>query len=336
MSRRRILTQRLKDGTTNDSPWWLSTDWFGAYIRFISFNNGTTRFLTSSTGQTLPVSVTKSSKLHGLLKINELESLSNFYTPYYSLLNSCKNGTCTQLAEEFSGYLRVFSKLSFKPMLEEDADALRNALTTIGFYVASHKSSVNWYEDNIRSVDDYWSKRPSKLKNTVRRKKDKLRKAGDFTLKITKGEEVAKHLADFHRVYFHSWKVNEPYPAFIDEFASLAAKNDKLRIGTAYLKGVPVAAQLWFVEQGVASIFKLAHRPSVEKQSVGSVLTAEMFNHVIEHDNVHTVDFLTGDDPYKKDWMSKSRPLYTLSAFNTSHLVGLLGACRSRLDRDQT
>ena len=187
----------------------------------------------------------------------------------------------------------------------------------------AYQSSANWYEDNIQSVDDYWSKRPSKIKNTIRRKRKKLVNNNDFQLVVHNGDDVIKSLADFHKVYQQSWKVNEVYPAFIDEIARQFHSTNKLRMGFVYHGGNPVAAQLWFVERGVASIFKLAHVPEFEQQSVGSVLTAEMFNWVIAHDEVKKVDFLTGNDVYKKDWMSNSQPLYTVTAFNKKTGVGL-------------
>jgi CelD/BcsL family acetyltransferase involved in cellulose biosynthesis len=37
------------------------------------------------------------------------------------------------------------------------------------------------------------------------------------------------------------------------------------------------------------------------------VLTGRMLQHVVDVDGVHSVDFLSGDDAYKKDWMSARR-----------------------------
>lgn len=50
--------------------------------------------------------------------------------------------------------------------------------------------------------------------------------------------------------------------------------------------------------------------------------------HVIDVDNVHEVDYLTGDDAYKKDWMSDRRERWGVVAFNLRTPHGLLAAAR--------
>jgi len=41
--------------------------------------------------------------------------------------------------------------------------------------------------------------------------------------------------------------------------------------------------------------------------------------HVIDEDRVELVDFGTGDDPYKRDWMETIRPRYRLCAFRAGN-----------------
>jgi len=42
------------------------------------------------------------------------------------------------------------------------------------------------------------------------------------------------------------------------------------------------------------------------------VLSAALFRHVIDEDRVELVDFGTGDDPYKRDWMEEIRTRFRL------------------------
>jgi CelD/BcsL family acetyltransferase involved in cellulose biosynthesis len=76
-----------------------------------------------------------------------------------------------------------------------------------------------------------------------------------------------------------------------------------------------VAAQFWTVEAGTAFIHKLAHREEAKPLSAGTTLTAALFEHVIDRDKVDVVDFGTGNDPYKRDWMEDVRPRYRLDMF---------------------
>ena len=95
-----------------------------------------------------------------------------------------------------------------------------------------------------------------------------------------------------------------------------------------YHQEVPVAAQIWFVSNGTAYIFKLAYRTSYRKTSVGTVLTAALIEQVIAVDRVSSIDFLTGDDNYKKDWMQSQRNLYRMIGCNKQTVHGNLQRAR--------
>ncbi len=74
-----------------------------------------------------------------------------------------------------------------------------------------------------------------------------------------------------------------------------------------------MAAQFWTVENGIAYIHKLAHRTGARSLSPGTTLSAALFAHVIDVDHVTLVDFGTGDDPYKRDWMEAVRTRWRLT-----------------------
>ena len=56
-----------------------------------------------------------------------------------------------------------------------------------------------------------------------------------------------------------------------------------------------------------------------------------MMAHVIEQDGVSTVDYLTGDDNYKRDWMSTRRERRGIAAYNTGTPPGLAAFTSYRL-----
>src|SRR3546814_10437210 len=99
-------------------------------------------------------------------------------------------------------------------------------------------------------------------------------------------------------------------------------------MGIARSDGLAVAAQLWTVENGVALIHKLAHREDAGAGSPGTLLSHAMFRHVIDTDKVTRIDFGTGDDAYKRDWMESVRPLYQIDFYNLRRPASWLPAAK--------
>ena len=129
-------------------------------------------------------------------------------------------------------------------------------------------------------------------------------------------------IAAFQEVYSASWKKPEPYPEFVPSLIRLLAAKGMLRLGIARLQGRPIAAQLWIAGQGKASIYKVAYHHAYASLSPGTVLTSYLLRHVIEQDRVREVDFLIGDDDYKKIWMSHRRERWGIVAFNPRTVIG--------------
>ena len=173
--------------------------------------------------------------------------------------------------------------------------------------------------------DAYWDARPATLRNILRRK---ARAAG---LDIA----VAEHFDpvawdDYEAAYRASWKPAEGSPAFLRELAMMESAAGTLRLGIARREGQAVAAQFWLVEDGIATIHKLAHVAAADRLSPGTILSAAMFRHVIERDRVRRIDFGAGDDRYKADWMDERRPLHALTAWNRRTARGLVGVAAAR------
>ena len=75
-------------------------------------------------------------------------------------------------------------------------------------------------------------------------------------------------------------------------------------------------------------IFKLAYDEEYAKWSAGTVLTAHLMRHSLEQDRVIEIDYLTGDDAYKKSWMTARRERVGLIAGNPRSARGLLIGAR--------
>jgi CelD/BcsL family acetyltransferase involved in cellulose biosynthesis len=209
-------------------------------------------------------------------------------------------------------------------------DALVTSLREAGYVVGTYFNFGNWFEPIAApSIDAYLAARPSVLRNTIKRKAKKLEKLGtsQFVM-ITGGAELDAGLAAYQKIYAASWKEPEAYPQFIPGLMRTCAAAGWLRLGVIHVGGEPAAAQFWIVVNGKATIYKLAYDERFEALSVGSILTLKMAQHVIEIDRVREIDYGSGDDAYKKDWMSRRRELWGIVAYNPRTIAGLAGAMR--------
>jgi len=264
-----------------------------------------------------------------------LKPLANFYSPLFAPVAEPRHAA--QLVAAFAGAVAgdkpSWDIVQLYPLDAQSpffADA-QAALKKHGFLVGTYFCHANWYLDVAgRSFNDYFAALPSVLRNTVRRARRQLSRRQDLAIRwcTEEGELLDYCVRAFEAIYGHSWKKPEPYPAFIPGLCRLAARQGWLRLCVLELDNKPVAAQIWLTHNGTASIFKLAHDQSYDRLSVGSVLTATMMQHAIDVDRVSTVDYLIGDDSYKKLWMSHRRERQGIIGFNTGTVAGLVQATR--------
>lgn len=182
----------------------------------------------------------------------------------------------------------------------------------------------NWtHEMASTSYQSYLESRPSRLKSTITRRTRQFLNADRGQLRIVQNANVLDGaIEQFIAVYNSSWKVKEPYPDFIPQLLRLSAQRGWLRLGIATYDNKPVASQIWLVWEGTAYIFKLAYDKNFRTLSPGTVLTAFMMEHVINKDAVSRIDYLSGDDDYKKDWMSVRKERHGIAAYNPWTLRG--------------
>ncbi|MEW4466795.1 GNAT family N-acetyltransferase [Parasphingorhabdus sp. JC815] len=240
-------------------------------------------------------------------------ALANWYNFTYRpvFADDYDENTKLALLTGLAKKLRSFShRIEISPVPEEDLSAslVKQAFEQAGWIVFKSKADDNHILPvNGRTFDQYWTERPGRLRNTVRRKAKK-------NIVSTRIETIftEEHWADYLKVYAQSWKPEEGNPDFLKNLAKQEARAGCLRLGLAYIDSEPVAAQFWTVENGEALIHKLAHVEDATKSSPGTLLSFAMFQHVIEKDGVSLIDFGTGNDPYKREWMEDVRTRYHL------------------------
>jgi hypothetical protein len=208
----------------------------------------------------------------------------------------------------------------------EDPAPLLAALRAGGWIAEAAPDKGNWIADTRGKIfADYWAARPGKLRSTAARKA----KAAGLDLMVH-DHFSPEAWAAYEEVYRHSWKPEEGSFPFLRALAEHESAAGTLRLGLARKDGRPVAAQLWLVENNIATIHKLAYVEDMKSLSPGTVLGAEMFRRAIDEDGVHTIDYGTGDDAYKRDWMDRRRQLWRVRAWNPRTISGLAGAVRAR------
>jgi hypothetical protein len=216
----------------------------------------------------------------------------------------------------------LVAELELAPI--EDPAPLVAACRESGWIAFIEPAKANWRADTEElDFEAYWAQRPSKLRNSATRKA----RAAGLDIRIHETFDAAAW-ADYESVYRASWKPEEGSPAFLRALAEQEGAAGTLRLGVAHKDGVALAAQLWLVEGGEATIHKLAYRDDAKALSPGTVLSMAMFRHAIDRDRVAAIDYGTGDEPYKADWMDERRTLWRVRAYNRRTPTGLARAAR--------
>ncbi len=250
-------------------------------------------------------------------KYRHLESLANWYNFTWRPIFCGEYDEVTKLSL-LRNIAALAKKSSYRitlyplPNEENEVKLLTYAFKQAGWIAIREEADVNHIlRLNGRTFDDYWRTRPGQLRSTVKRKSKK----NIVSIRIEK-EFNPESWDDYERVYEKSWKTGEGNPEFLRELAKQEAEAGALRLGLAYIDGICVAAQFWTVENGEALIHKLAHDEAYLSASPGTLLSAGLFQHVIDVDHVNIIDFGTGDDKYKSDWMEEIRTRYRLDLFH--------------------
>ncbi len=244
----------------------------------------------------------------------EWTALNHLYTSLYTVLMV---GSTQQPSQQkiLNCLAKGLSQLPFESLklnaLAADDDKINNlqqAMENSGLSCVRYAHFFNWfYPLQSQTFTDYMATRPSRVRNTIARKQRKLEREHGYEIRLYTGSDVQQAMADFHAVYKASWKANERFAEVMEGFINSFSKLGWTRLVILYIEGKPVATQLWFVVHKKASIFKLAYDEAWKQYSPGSILTQYLMEIVIDTDKVEEIDFLTGNDHYKKEWMSERR-----------------------------
>lgn len=257
---------------------------------------------------------------------SQWRALTNYYSSQYSpFAGGAAGGPGDALARLLAADRPAPATVDLSPLCEADAERAAAEFKRVGWITRRYACFGNWYLPcEGLSFEAYMAGRPSQTVNTWTRKAKKF-KPGNPEARlqlVTDPAEVAAAMQAYTQVYAKSWKQAEPYPTFVADWAAICARHGWLRLGIAWAGETPIAAQFWFTRQRRAYIYKLAYDEDFSKLSAGTVLSAFMFRQALDEDRVVEIDYLTGDDPYKRAWMTHRRERVGLIACNPRTLRG--------------
>jgi len=269
----------------------------------------------------LPLLVEKS------VAANEIHALSNFYCALYAPVvrpdvDGQQMAMLLRHARAMHGSVSLFRFAPMDPASHAFA-CLHAGLRAAGLVPFKFFSFGNWYMPVDTAWPDYLAARDGVLRSTIKRMGKKFANAGGTLQLITGGDQLERGIAAYEKVYASSWKIPEPFPGFMPGLMRACAERGWLRLGVAWLANEPIAAQLWIVGEGKAAIYKLAYHEDHKAYAPGTLLTTLLMQHAMEVDKVAEIDYLIGDDAYKKSWMNCRRERWGIVAYNPRSPVGL-------------
>jgi hypothetical protein len=238
-----------------------------------------------------------------------LSGLSNWYAFTFQPLCSAVAVPLQMLCAVARDLRHHADRICLTKLAESDAQQLNQAFRASGWHCRVEPCDSNHILTlSGRDYARYMADRPGPLRTTLKRKA-KHCEVELFTEFQSDTWEI------YERIYAKSWKPEEGDPALLKAFAQSESAKGHLRLAIARHEGTPVAAQFWTVQDNTAWIHKLAHLESAKPLSAGTILTAALMAQVIDKDGVQAIDFGTGNDPYKRDWMEQVRTRFRLTCW---------------------
>jgi hypothetical protein len=265
-----------------------------------------------------------------------VSNLTSFYSCDFRPLIAAGDDAAFDLGQAVAEHLSDAAVFRFDSLDSTWADLtpFLNGLAQPGRILLRYAHFGRWWEDlQGRTFDQYLTARGGALREVIRRKTARLERDGAILTMIgpaSSPAEIETGIADYETIYAASWKEAEPFPAFQPTLMRKLAEAGWLRLALCHLNGRPIAAQLWVVVSGTATVLKLAHDREFDKQSPGTVLTAFAIRTVMEQDHIDRLDFGRGDDPYKRGWATRRTPHIGVQSVRVarrpmliaSHLIG--------------
>jgi hypothetical protein len=174
--------------------------------------------------------------------------------------------------------------------------------------------------------ETYLATRPALFRRNVRRASARLARAG-ATHRRTTGWEAIRSLDTLRQLHNTQWGSRSRFLAGFDRFAAacrLAADLDEISVHEFIVDQAVIAIVVAFEVARRVSLYQSARRTDSHWRDAQIVLLAAIINEAC-HRGFTEVDFLRGDEAYKRNFAPEQRQLLRLEeASGTAGRIGLL------------
>jgi CelD/BcsL family acetyltransferase involved in cellulose biosynthesis len=309
------------------SPW-LSWEWFDLCNKYFLSGNNLYIVLLYQYNDIVAIApfIIKNEIFKGLLKARKLELLGCTHSPVKMFLcnesdSEEKTEYIVQILKHFHTAYKAWDVIDFYRLPEEKAIfyMFEDAIAQIGLRARSYFSDANWFLDEINYPSARYFDNLSKgLQKEIQYCQRRLEKMGKlrFEIKLGDDDSLEYYLDLYDKVRAKSWKAPEKDRNFIREFTISTAHKGWIRLCFLIYNDIPIAAQKWLVSNSKAYIWDVVYDEEYKKFSPGSILSLGICKHVIDEDKVVEIDYMTGDESYKKSWTPKRREMKGITVFN--------------------
>ena len=321
---------------------WLSWDWFNLCLKYFLGENKLIVLVLYKADRIVAIApfVVKNEKFRGIIRTKKIELLGCTHSPIRNFIlgdssEEDKASIVLNIFHYIRDQYRKWDVMELDRTPEENSvfSVFNDALSNIGLNFRTSFSAGNWYLDGINyPFSQYFNNLPKKIQKDVQYCRRRLGKMGNLQTLIELDSGSLEHYLDLYdKVRAKSWKAPEKDRTFIREFTELTAEKGWMRLAFLQYNDVPIACQKWIVCGQKAYIWDVLHDEDYGKHSPGKILSTDVSQYVFDHDKVIEIDFMTGDDPYKKDWTPKRRERKGITIFNNTIKGQLLAFLMTKL-----
>jgi hypothetical protein len=320
---------KLSLGYTKNYHPYLTSEWYGMWLdHFMKDKDSTVLMFYRDDILQMIVPLLSEKKAYRGASVKIQKLVGNIYSPIKSIITNVVTadsilGTMDRLLKYFAITDNEWDILDFDALPGEEpwVDVFCKVIKRSAFRSRTYDCFGNWYIEGINgSSRDYIEKRSKNFRASVKKNYNKLRQSGEVVFRMVTGEDdYPGYFNLYNEVYSRSWKKEERVGrTFFPAMVRYAERNGWLRLGLLFVNGRPIGAGFAIVSGGRAYFEKISYDESYKGLGAGSVCLYEMIKHVIDEDSVSTIDFLRGDDEYKRHWVDKHRLRNGIMVYNNN------------------